>query len=130
MLIRENIETTEYFKNRRLREIYTTIIVITLIKNIITFILPYIFQMSDNCDLSVYQTSFYYRGRLMDEDCEPPSNFTDRFLDSFTAGLIHPGWSIESQELIEHSCKAECALETFILMGRPYTKDIKEAVDW
>ena len=86
--------------------------------------------MADSGELSVYQTYFYYRGRLVDEDCEPPSNFTDKFLDKLTAGLTHPGWSTESHELIKHSCKAECALETFIIMGRPYTDSIQQAVDW
>lgn len=86
--------------------------------------------MAEKCELSVYQTFFYYRGRLMDEDSEPPSNFTDKFLDSLTAGLIHPGWSEDLQDIAEHACKEECALETFIVMGRPYTKNIREAVDW
>ena len=90
--------------------------------------------MSDSYDqtvsISVYQTFYYYRGRLMDEDSEPPSNFTDKFLDSLTAGLIHPGWSEERQEVIAHSCREECALETFIILGRPYTNNIREAVDW
>ena len=86
--------------------------------------------MSEEGELSVYQTSFYYRGRLVDEDCEPPSSFTDGFLDQLTSGIIHPGWSVDSHEIIKHSCKAECALETFIIMGRPYTKNIMEAVDW
>ena len=86
--------------------------------------------MSERCELSVYQTFYYYRGRLIDEDFEPPSNFTDKFLDHLTAGLIHPGWSEERQQIITHACKAECALETVIIMGRPYTKDVKQAVDW
>ena len=86
--------------------------------------------MSDFTDLSVYGVSFFYRGRLIHEDFEPPSNFTDKFLDELTSGLVHPGWSVERNEIIPHSCKAECALETFIIMGRPYTKDLKTAVDW
>ena len=86
--------------------------------------------MADKCELSVYQTSYFYRGRLVDEDYEPPSNFTDKFLDELTAGITHPGWSVDAHELIKHSCKAECALETFLVMGRPYTKNIKEALSW
>ena len=99
-------------------------------KVISQLLLNVLLQMSERCELSVYQTFYYYRGRLVDEDFEPPSNFTDRFLDHLTAGLIHPGWSEERQQIITHACKAECALETVIIMGRPYTKDVKEAVDW
>ena len=86
--------------------------------------------MSESTDLSVYGVTFFYRGRMIHEDFEPPSNFTDKFLDELTLGLVHPGWSMERNEVISHSCKAECALETFIIMGRPYTKDLKTAVDW
>ena len=86
--------------------------------------------MDEFTELSVYGVAFFYRARLIHEDYEPPSNFTDKFLDELTSELVHQGWSEERKELIPHSCKAECALETFIIMGRPFTKNVKTAVDW
>ena len=77
-----------------------------------------------------YEVKYFYRGRRIHEDDEPPSNLTERFLDLMTNGLVHPGWSHETDEVSQHSCDDNCAIETCIVIGRPYTNSVLEAVAW
>ena len=82
----------------------------------------------DVSEFACYDVKFFYRGRRIHEDDEPPSNLTDNFLNMLTSGIIHPGWSIENQEIHRHSCGSNCAIEACIIIGRPYCNTVYEAL--
>ena len=77
-----------------------------------------------------YEIKFFFRGKRIHEDDEPPADLTERFLDLMTCGLVHPGWSTERDDLIQHSCNDNCAIEACIIIGRPYTNSVMDAVRW
>ena len=78
-------------------------------------------------ETAVYSVSFYFRGRRITESSEPPTNLIDGFLDVLASGLFHPGWDHENDTFLEHSCGDDCAIETCIVFGRPYTKSVRES---
>ena len=79
---------------------------------------------------SVYNTKYFYRGRQIDEDFEPPYNFTEEFINHMTNGLVHPGWSEANDDFESHSCSSNCSIESCIIFGQPYTSSVLEAVSW
>lgn len=81
-------------------------------------------------ELNVYETRHFFRGRQIDPETLPPENITESFLDGLVGPMIHRGFEDDSLELKRHSCDSRCAIETFIVMGKPYTKNLREAVDW
>ena len=84
----------------------------------------FLFRMTSS--FSIYNARYVFRGRHIDENSEPPYNFTERFMDHLTQGFIHE----RNDVLNPHSCSSNCSIESCIVMGRPYTGSVLEAVDW
>ena len=83
----------------------------------------------DDSKTQVYTVNFYFRGRRIAEECEPPTNLIEDFLDMLANSLIHEDWNEDEGTFIEHDyCTEECAIETCIIMGRPYTCSLREAL--
>ena len=79
-------------------------------------------------EFECYDIKHFYRGRRIHQDDEPPEDLTRRFLDFLTTGLVHPGWSAEKDDFLEHYCDDACAIEACIIIGQPYTQSVMEAV--
>ena len=77
---------------------------------------------------AVYETKFFFRGRQIAEANEPPSDLVEVFLDFIAAGLVAPGMGSESEGQHRY-CDENCAIETCIVIGNPYTKSVKEAFE-
>ena len=80
-------------------------------------------------EISVYCVQSYFRGRLIRQDSEL-DELVEKFLDQLVGSMIHQGWDYEKNELLKHVCTSNCTLETFIVMGRPYTKNVEDALKW
>ena len=80
--------------------------------------------------LDVYETKHFFRGQQVDPDCIPPENLTVGLLDGITRSMVHSGYTDDHLEIKKHFCDNKCAMETFIVMGRPFTRDLKDSVDW
>ena len=80
-------------------------------------------------EVSVYCIQSYFKGRPIRQDSEL-DELTEKFLDHLAKSMIHPGWDYEKDELLKHVCTSNCTLETFIVMGRPYTENVEEAIKW
>lgn len=79
---------------------------------------------------TVYSCSFYYRGRRITDECEPPTDLIDDFLDFLADGLVQNEWDETNDAFIEHDyCTEHCAIETCVILGRPYTKSLREAFE-
>ena len=81
-------------------------------------------------DFSIYEVRHYFRARRIDPESEPPEDLIEDFLIQLTESMIHQGWSDEENRLIPHRCTNRCTLETFIVIGRPFTYNVLEAVKW
>ena len=77
-----------------------------------------------------YEVKCFFRGKRIHEDYEPPHEITERFLDLITCGLVHPGWSNSRDDVRQHRCNENCAIEVCIILGRPYTNSVLDAVKW
>ena len=79
---------------------------------------------------TVYSCSFYYRGRRITDECEPPADLIDDFLDFLAGGLIQVEWDGANNTFVEHDyCTEDCAIETCVIFGRPYTRSLREAFE-
>ena len=76
---------------------------------------------------AVYSVKFFFRGRKIAIDNEPPADIVDAFLDFLTGGLVVPEWDIEKEKAHKHYCDSRCAIETCIVMGVPYTDSVMDA---
>ena len=91
-------------------------------------------ESSENHEMSmskttVYGIKFYFRGRRLDDDSEPPSNLVDDFLDIILSGIARRDWDWENDTEIEHKhCTELCAIETCIIMGQPYHKSVEDSL--
>jgi len=84
---------------------------------------------TDDSRAQVYAVSFYFRGRRIADECEPPTNLVEDFLDFIANSLVHRNWDSLNGTFEEHEyCTEECAIETCIIMGRPYTCSLREAL--
>ena len=79
---------------------------------------------------SVYGVKYFLRGRQVADTHEPPYKFTEVFLNKLTDGLAHPGWSNSDNCELTHNCDDGCGIECCIVMGRPYTNSVMDAVTW
>ena len=79
---------------------------------------------------SVYDVKYFYRGRQIRSDSTPGNDFTASFLDHLTMGMIHPGWSFEKDDFLKHACDEMCALESYLVIGRPFVNTVKDALKW
>ena len=84
--------------------------------------------MDSDGSTAVYETKFFFRGRRIAEANEPPSDVVEVFLDFIAAGLVVPG-SDSGEEGQHKYCDDNCAIETCIVIGRPYTASVKEAFE-
>ena len=84
--------------------------------------------MNETRSAAVYGVKYFFRGRQIEDAFEPPSNFTEKFLDLLTDGLAHPGWNFQTQSYAKHNCEEACGLECCIVIGWPYTESVLEAV--
>ena len=93
---------------------------------------PLFLRMSSEITLSkttVYGIKFFFRGRQMDEDSEPPSNLIDDFLDMVISGIACRDWDWEKDEEMEHtSCTEDCAIETCVVIGQPYSNSVEDSL--
>ena len=78
---------------------------------------------------AVYGVKYFFRGRRIAAENEPPADLVDVFLDFVTGGLVRPGADIDEAEGHKHYCDENCAIETCIVLGRPYTDSVKEALE-
>ena len=79
--------------------------------------------------VSVYCVNHMFRLRKIDSGCCPPEELTDAFLGALIESMIHPGWDENKGEVKKHSCDSPCAMETFIVIGRPYNNNVMEAIE-
>ena len=78
---------------------------------------------------TVYNLKFFFRGRQIAEECEPPTDLIDDFLDFIANGIIHLGWDQSNEIEIEHSyCSDNCAIETCLVFGWPYSISVRESL--
>ena len=84
--------------------------------------------MSDK-KLDVYSVRFFFRGREIRSENEPPRNIVVEYLNFVTSGIAHPGWDDEKDDLKVHLCSINCGMEACIVWGRPYTDSVMEAFD-
>ena len=82
-----------------------------------------------NDGLSVYGIQSHFRGRMIRQDAEL-DELIEAFLSHLIGSMVHQGWSYENNELLRHVCSSNCTLETFIVMGRPYTNNVEDALAW
>ena len=75
---------------------------------------------------AVYGVKYFFRGRRIAAENEPPPDLVDVFLDFIIGGLAYPGSDTDGHK---HYCDENCAIETCIVMGRPYTDSVKEALE-
>ena len=101
------------------------------------FLLTFLFrEMSDSLTdesmvkLDVYDTKHFFRGQQIDPESIPPENLTEGLLDGITCSMIHTGFSDDGLDVKKHFCDNKCAMETFVVMGRPFTRNLKDSVDW
>ena len=78
---------------------------------------------------AVYGVKYFFRGRRIAAENDPPADLVDVFLDFITGGLVCPGFDQEGAERHKHFCDENCAIETCIVLGRPYTDSVKEALE-
>lgn len=77
----------------------------------------------------VYNLRFFFRGKQIAEECEPPTDLIDDFLDFIANGIIHLGWDQNNSSVTEHSyCTDDCAIETCIVFGWPYSISVRESL--
>ena len=76
---------------------------------------------------AVYAVKFFFRGRRIAVDNEPPADVVDAFLNFFTGGLVIPDWNGKADEAHKHYCDSRCAIETCIVLGMPYTESVMDA---
>ena len=77
----------------------------------------------------IYNIKFFFRGRRIAEDCEPPTDLIDDFLDFVANGVLHFGWDQADNSRIEHAyCDENCAIETCLAFGWPYTASLRESL--
>ena len=78
---------------------------------------------------TVYGIKFYFRGRQLDDDSEPPSNLIDDFLDIIISGIACRDWDRERDTEAEHKhCNEYCAIETCVVMGQPFYKSVEDSL--
>ena len=85
---------------------------------------------SSGSKTEIYNVKFYFRGRRIAEENEPPANLIDDFLEFLANGLVQREWDESRDSYVEHDyCTDECAIETCIIMGRPYTSSLRAAME-
>ena len=77
----------------------------------------------------VYDVKFFFRGRRIKEENEPPINIIEEALNFITMGIVHPGWDESKGRNRVHTCNENCALEVCLVWGRPYVNSVMEAFD-
>ena len=78
---------------------------------------------------TVYNIKFFFRGRQIAEECEPPADLIDDFLDFVANGILHCGWDQEREAPLEHNhCTEDCAIETCLVFGWPYTISVRDSI--
>ena len=77
-----------------------------------------------------YGFKIYFRGRQIREDCLPPDDLIENFIERFTNGLAHSGWSWENDDFEKHHCHMEYSIETCILLGYPLTDSVQQSTEW
>ena len=85
--------------------------------------------MESGGSATVYGIKYFFRGRRIAVENEPPSDLIDVFLDFVADGLVIPGSGNVAKEQHKHYCDESCAIETCIVLGRPYTNSVKEAFE-
>ena len=76
----------------------------------------------------VYSIKFFFKGRRIAEESEPPADLIDEFIDFVADGIIHQEWDANESTFIEHnSCDEDCAVEACLIFGWPYTSSVREA---
>ena len=78
---------------------------------------------------TVYGIKYFFRGRRIAVENEPPTDLVDVFLDFVAEGLVMPGTENDAKEQHKHYCDEVCAIETCVVIGRPYTNSVKEAFE-
>ena len=76
---------------------------------------------------AVYSVKFFFRGRRIAVDNEPPADIVDAFLNFFTGGMVMNDWNADKNEAHKHYCDSRCAIETCIVLGAPYTESVMDA---
>ena len=77
----------------------------------------------------VYSVRFFFRGREIKSENEPPRDIVEEYLNYVTTGIAHPGWDIKKDDFKAHICSDNCSVEACIIWGRPYTDSVIEAFD-
>ena len=78
---------------------------------------------------TVYGIKFYFRGRQIDEESEPPADLIDDFIDMIVGGIACRDWDWEKNAEVEHKyCTEDCAIETCIVMGQPFYKTVEDSL--
>ena len=87
-------------------------------------------QSDDSCSKTmVYNIKFFFRGKRIAEECEPPNDLIDDFLDFVANGILHEGWDTVKEDTLEHLyCTDDCAIETCLVFGWPYSISVRDSL--
>ena len=78
----------------------------------------------------VYNVKYFFKGRRIADESEPPADLIDDFIDYLADGITTFGWEKERGLITEHPyCTEDCAVEVCIAFGWPYTRDLRQALE-
>ena len=72
--------------------------------------------------VTIYDYYVTYAGRKIEEFAEPPEHFIQTLCENLVRAAVL------QNDVTRHSCSAECALNNYVIMGFPYTENLKNAV--
>ena len=70
----------------------------------------------------LYDFQIWFEGRRIEEKDEPPAHFFHTLVQTLVQAMIC------REDVLNHECKAECALNSFLIIGHPYANNLEDAV--
>lgn len=72
--------------------------------------------------IHLYEFEIWFDGRRVEENREPPAHFVHTLVQTIVRSMVL------REDVINHKCKAECALNSYLVLGFPYADDLVSAV--
>ena len=72
--------------------------------------------------VNLYDYQIWFEGRRIEEKDEPPAHFFQTLVQTLIQAMVL------KEDILNHECKAECALNSFLIIGYPYAENLTDAV--
>ena len=72
--------------------------------------------------VQIYDYRAYFEGLRIEENGEPSQSFVHTLLQTIIQAAVF------RQDIVNHECNAECTLSNYIVLGHPYSVNLKDAV--